>query len=379
MTRNSHILSTVFAAAGLLAAALLGGCGTGTTAAPTDTLRPTETPVPLTATPVPSGPPALELASAGAVLPEGILAAKWGAGGAAVTDIAWSPDGIRLAWPHENGVVIADVPTGLQVISIAGHTAPVLTVDWSPDGSRIATGSEDSTVRVWDVWTGEQIAAYEEHSAPVDRVRWSPDGQRLFSTASTAGQTAETLGGEVFVWDAASGEQLLALTDHTRPAAWLPDSTSLLTTVPGAMALTDVLTGEALPFAGTADWMADTYAPRWSGALSPDGVLYVRTLIQAHGTGSTAEAVSLETGEVMWSQEARYATIGLWEWAPDGRLLAMGGPNIVVMRDGMTGRQLVMLVAEVGDMTALRWSPDSQMVATGAADGSVIIWDASEY
>jgi WD40 repeat protein len=54
-------------------------------------------------------------------------------------------------------------------------------VSWSPDGSRIASGSDDSTVHVWDSRTGAVLSTLEGHSDRVTTVSWSPDGSRIAS------------------------------------------------------------------------------------------------------------------------------------------------------------------------------------------------------
>ncbi|CAN5634101.1 hypothetical protein BH11PLA2_BH11PLA2_24960 [soil metagenome] len=51
----------------------------------------------------------------------------------------------------------------------------------SPDGRRIATGSEDSTVRLWDTVSGQELLTFKGHTSVVKSVVFSPDGHRLFS------------------------------------------------------------------------------------------------------------------------------------------------------------------------------------------------------
>ena len=51
----------------------------------------------------------------------------------------------------------------------------------SPDGKRIVSGSEDTTVRVWDAQTGQEVVSLKGHTDSVDRVCFSPDGKRIAS------------------------------------------------------------------------------------------------------------------------------------------------------------------------------------------------------
>jgi WD domain, G-beta repeat len=70
-------------------------------------------------------------------------------------------------------------------------------VSWSPDGKRLATGSEDSTAKVWDAAAGRELLTLKGHRSAVWSVSWSPDGMRL-ATGSADG-TAK-------VWEAAGAE-----------------------------------------------------------------------------------------------------------------------------------------------------------------------------
>jgi WD40 repeat protein len=52
---------------------------------------------------------------------------------------------------------------------------------FSPDGQLVASGSEDTTVRLWDVATGEPRGTLAGHSSSIDMVVFSPDGQLVAS------------------------------------------------------------------------------------------------------------------------------------------------------------------------------------------------------
>jgi WD40 repeat protein len=54
----------------------------------------------------------------------------------------------------------------------------VADVAWSPDGTRVASASRDATARVWDAATGELRHTIEAHDMFAG-VAWSPDGSGL--------------------------------------------------------------------------------------------------------------------------------------------------------------------------------------------------------
>jgi WD40 repeat protein len=102
-------------------------------------------------------------------------------------------------------------------------TTKVLDVAFSPDGTRLATGCSDKTARVWDAASGQQLLTVR-HDEKVTAVAFSPDGTRL--ATGSAGWSARAR-----VWDAASGQQLLDVRRHqlVMAVAFSPDGTRLAT------------------------------------------------------------------------------------------------------------------------------------------------------
>jgi WD40 repeat protein len=74
--------------------------------------------------------------------------------------------------------------TGELVTSLAGQTGSVTDIAFSPDGSRLATSSADGTILLWDPRTGDQQLALHGHSASVSTISFNPDGSQLASVGA---------------------------------------------------------------------------------------------------------------------------------------------------------------------------------------------------
>ena len=108
--------------------------------------------------------------------------------------IALSPDGNYLAAALESGIVAVVHLRALPRTIVTNHnsSAPVLALAWSPDSAMLASGSADTTARVWDVTTGHIIHSLP-HSAAVNAVVWEPTYTGRLATASADGT--------VNIWD----------------------------------------------------------------------------------------------------------------------------------------------------------------------------------
>jgi WD40 repeat protein/serine/threonine protein kinase len=110
------------------------------------------------------------------------------------TCVVFSPDGKRLAsaWTNKT-VMVWDVQTRQETLTLRGHTGRIKQVAFSPDGKRLASDSADGTVKVWDAQTGQELLSFKGHSAFLGGVAFSSDGHRLASGGSDS---------KVTIWDA---------------------------------------------------------------------------------------------------------------------------------------------------------------------------------
>src|SRR5207248_3329653 len=109
-----------------------------------------------------------------------------------------------------------DAQSGQELLTFKGHTGVVASVMFSSDGTRLGSAALDGTVKVWDATATQEARILSGLTDYVHGVAFSPDGKRLASGGGTwdAAQKAY-VAGELKVWDAQTGQELLSCKGHS--------------------------------------------------------------------------------------------------------------------------------------------------------------------
>jgi WD40 repeat protein/tRNA A-37 threonylcarbamoyl transferase component Bud32 len=301
--------------------------------------------------------------------------------------VAFSPDGKRLASAGGNfgqagEVKVWDVATGRELFCLRGHKDLVSCVVFSPNGRRLASANggvfSRGEIKIWDTTDGRELDCLPAHATPVWGLAFSPDGLQLASFGRGVGPTGSVLPGEVKLWDAADGRQLLCLPGNE--AAAMPTASLAVAFSPAAagprrrlafadghqVRVCDPATGKELFRLGQHPGLVN------SVAYSLDG----RRLASGSNDGEV-KVWDAHTGKETVAFHHADGVLGL-AFSPDGRrLVAAAGNNLVKVWDVTTQKEALVLRGHKDAVASVAFSPDGWRLASGCGDGTVKLWDVT--
>lgn len=90
-------------------------------------------------------------------------------------------------------------PVSRCTSSLPGHAESVVSISFGPNSKNLASGSGDTTVRLWDLNTQTPYHTLTGHTNWVLCLVWSADGKKLASGDKN---------GVILVWNPENGKQL---------------------------------------------------------------------------------------------------------------------------------------------------------------------------
>jgi WD40 repeat protein len=306
-----------------------------------------------------------------------------------VRQVAVSPDGQLLAVAEgDPRVRVWDRTTGKEQAVFQGHENEVTTVAFASDSKTLASGSLDGTVRIWDIPNRKLKFTLRGHSHPVWSVAFAPTGTFL---ASGGGQWNDpTESGELKLWDTATGKEQVTFAGPLQPiaaVAFAPDGKRLATAGGSTLAPNQSSGGGEVKIWDTATGKEKASFPVFNSAafavaFAPDGKVLAAAgrVIEPKDGRPTAlhmvKLLDLGTGRLVNSLGGPGREIRSLAFGPDGQLLVTGSVDRTVkVWDVATGQERATYYGHEAEVTTTVVVPGTHTLITGGPDGAVLTWD----
>lgn len=281
-----------------------------------------------------------------------------------ITCARYSWDGRRILTSSSDRTVrVWDATTGAQLMVVmTGHDGDLMSAAFSFNDQRIVTASYDGTARVWDSATGTQILELKDHPGWVTAASFSleGDGERILTVCA--------LERSFFVWNAASGEQLLVVDtgDLVFSADFSPDGKRIVTGLSGGKVLVwDALSGaQIVALEGCTQYVA-------SVSFAPDG-----NRIVAGSADKTARVWDTGSGTQLLQLIGHEGSVRAAFSRDGSRIITASTDKTCRIWNSATGTPILVLRGHRGGLTSAEFSPDGKSALTGSLDKTVRQWNA---
>ncbi|CAL8468549.1 g8089 [Coccomyxa elongata] len=294
---------------------------------------------------------------------------------------AWSPDSEMLAsgsgdstariWDLR-GMADGGSPKSTVLKHFAkGHekAKDVTTLDWSGDGSQLATGSYDGLARIWSK-DGELRHTLTNHKGPIFSLKWNKKGDLLLS--GSVDKTA-------IIWDGRTGEVKQQFEFHTAPTLdvdWRNNTTFATCSTDKIIYVCKL--GEHQPLKAFEGHRDEVNAVKWD----PTG-----KLLASCSDDTTAKIWSMNQTHAVHDLAGHQKEIYTLKWSPTGpgtanpnqrlMLVSASFDNTIRLWDAESGMCLHHLTKHDQPVYSVAFSPNGELLASGSFDKNLYIWSVS--
>ncbi|KAG6729097.1 hypothetical protein I3842_01G009100 [Carya illinoinensis] len=300
---------------------------------------------------------------------------------------AWSPTGSLLASGSGDSTAriwtIADSssrqgsngpPNVLVLKHVKGRTneksKDVTTLDWNGEGTLLATGSYDGQARIWTT-SGELKSTLSKHKGPIFSLKWNKKGDYLLT--GSCDKTA-------IVWDVKAEECKQQFDFHTGPTLdvdWRNNVSFATSSTDNMIYVCKI--GEVLPIKTFVGHQGEVNCVKWD----PTG-----SLLASCSDDITAKVWSMKQDKFVHDLKEHSKEIYTIRWSPTGPgtinpnqqlvLASASFDSTVKLWDVELGKLIHSLNGHRDPVYSVAFSPNGEYLASGSLDRSMHIWSLKE-
>jgi WD40 repeat protein len=269
-----------------------------------------------------------------------------------------------------------------NIIHNLQHPAGVTSLNFNHDGSHIITGSYDAVVRLWDVTNGTLIKTFKGHTGTVWSVAFSPDGKTIASCSEDK---------TIKLWDAETGTCIKIMKGHALniwSIKFTPDGSKIISgSFDKTIKIWNAVTGELIrTISGHTEAIVDV-------AVSADG----QTIASA-SDDKTIKLWRVSDGKLLHTLQGGDEHVQGLAFSSDGKRLISSGRDKPVIGeflqnffdDSKYNKGVSMRLWDLENLTVIQtfeqhandvndvaFSLDDKWIVSASSDKTVCLWHSS--